>query len=197
MANDPSGTLRDDPDCEKKTREGETVMKFRRLMVTTVLMAMSAGAFAQSDAQKTFDKLKTLSGSWEGTVTATPPQPEVQGKNIHVSLRTTSTGHALMHEMTVNGREDNPVTMLYLDGDRLMLTHYCDAGNRPRMVAKASPDGKTVEFDFLDVDGGTQYGHMHHAVFTMVDANHHTEEWTYMGPGDNPIHAHFDLQRGK
>src|SRR5437667_733038 len=33
-----------------------------------------------------------------------------------------------------------------------------------------SPDGKTVEFDFVDVAGGTQYGHMHHALFTIIDA---------------------------
>ena len=45
--------------------------------------------------------------------------------------------------------------------------------------------------------GGTEYGHMHHAVFTIIDANHHTEDWTYMTPGDKPIHAHFDLQRSK
>ena len=92
-------------------------------------------------------------------------------------------------------RNVHPVTMLYLDSDRLTLTHYCDAGNRPRMVARTSPDGKTVEFDFVDVAGSTQYGHMHHAVFTVIDANHHTEDWTYMMPGDKPIHAHFDLQR--
>jgi hypothetical protein len=106
-------------------------------------------------------------------------------------------GNALVHEMTGAGRPDDPITMLYLDGDRLLLTHYCDAGNRPRMVGKMSPDGKTVEFEFLDVAGSTQYGHMHHAVFTVIDANHHTEDWTYMMPGDKPVHAHFDLQRTK
>jgi hypothetical protein len=87
--------------------------------------------------------------------------------------------------------------MLYLDNDRLLLTHYCDAGNRPRMVARPSADGKQVEFDFLDVAGGTQYGHMHHAVFTIIDDNHHIEDWTYMEPGDKPIHAHIDLERAK
>jgi hypothetical protein len=87
--------------------------------------------------------------------------------------------------------------MLYLDGGRLMLTHYCDAGNRPRMTGKISPDRKTVEFAFLDVAGSTQYGHMDHAVFTSIDANHHTEEWTYMEPGDKPVHARIELQRVK
>jgi len=165
------------------------------LMRIVVLMLLSAMAFAQSDAQRSFDKLKALAGSWEGTVTTTPLTPEVQGKPIQVTLRTTSMGHALMHEAKIAGRQDDPITMLYLDGDRLMLTHYCDAGNRPRMVAKASADGRSVEFDFVDVAGSTQYGHMHQGVFTFIDINHHTEDWTFMEPGDSPVHAHFDLQR--
>jgi len=90
---------------------------------------------------------------------------------------------------------DHPVTMFYLDSERLTLVHYCDAGNRPRMVARKGPDGKTVEFDFVELSGGNQFGHMYHAVFTTIDANHHTEDWTYMMPGDKPMRAHFDLQR--
>jgi hypothetical protein len=175
-------------------------MKSLRFMLSVVLLSLCAVAFAQtdapkSDAQKSFDQLKTLAGSWEGRMATLPPQAEIEGKHMQVSLRVTSMGNAIVHEMTGEGRPDDPITMLYLDGDRLLLTHYCDAGNRPRMVGKASPDGKTVEFDFLDVAGSTQYGHMHHAVFTMIDANHHIEDWTYMQPGDKPVHAHVDLQR--
>src|SRR5882762_1009550 len=181
-------------------------MKSIRTMLPVVLLSLSAMAFAQSDAQKpaaqsdaqkSFDKMKTLAGSWEGHVTTVPQEPSIEGKLMQVSFRVTSMGNALMHEMTGAGRPDDPITMLYLDGDRLLLTHYCDAGNRPRMAGKMSPDGKTLEFDFLDVAGSTQYGHMHHAVFTIIDANHHTEDWTYMMPGDKPGHAHMDLQRTK
>ena len=172
-------------------------MRSLRFVLPVLLLWLSAAALAQSDAQKSFDLLKTLAGSWEGIVKTSPPRAEVDGKQAQVWLRVTSMGNALMHEMKGEGRPDDPITMLYLDGDRLLLTHYCDAGNRPRMVAKSSPDGKTVEFEFLDLAGGTQYGHMHHAVFTAVDANHHSEDWTYMEPGDNPVHAHFDLQRTK
>jgi hypothetical protein len=177
-------------------------MKLRiALCVFVVLIAATALAAdttsAQPEAQKSFDKLKTLAGSWDGKVTSIPPDPEIENKSVHLTLRVTSMGNALLHEMTGAGRPDDPITMLYVDSGRLLLTHYCDAGNRPRMVGTMSADGKTVEFEFLDVDGGTQYGHMHHAVFTTIDANHHTEDWTFMMPGDKPMHAHMDLQRTK
>ena len=186
------------------------------LVLMSVLMSLSAVAFAQSDAhahkavdnpapmsdaQKSFASMKSLAGEWEGPVTV-PEMPEMSGgKLMHASLRVTSRGNVLVHEFQEAGtpfdatKYDHPVTMLYVDGDQLTLVHYCDAGNRPRMVARTSPDGKTVEFDFVDISGGTQHGHMHHAVFTVIDANHHTEDWTYMLPGDKPMHAHFDLTR--
>jgi hypothetical protein len=177
-------------------------MKSIRRMLSVALISLSTAAFAQSSAQQSFTTLKALAGSWEGRV-ATIPAMEGMGdmKNVEITLRVTSRGNALVHEMKAAGtpddptRYDHPVTMLYLDGERLLLTHYCDAGNRPRMVAQSSPDGKKVEFTFLDLSGGTQYGHMDHAVFTIVDANHHTEDWTYMMPGDKPVRAHMDLQR--
>jgi len=115
-------------------------MKSLRFMLLVVLMSLSTVAFAQtdaqkSDAQKSFDKLKTLAGSWEGPVTTVPLQADMNGTPTQVTLRVTSRGNALVHEMKEAGkpddptRYDHPVTMLYLDGDRLLLTHYCDAGN--------------------------------------------------------------------
>lgn len=177
-------------------------MKSIRFLLPVVLLSLSTVAFAQSDApkseaQKSFDQLKTLAGSWEGKVTTVPPAPDIEGKIMQASLRVTSMGHTLMHEMSGSGRPDDPITMFVVDGDRLLLTHYCDADNRPRMVGKMSPDGKTLEFEFLDISGNLQYGHMQHAVFTIVDPNHHTEDWTYLEPGDKPVHAHLDLQRTK
>ena len=166
--------------------------------------SMAKQAAPKSDAQASFDTLKSLAGEWLARITVEPPQPEWDtGKGGHITLRVTSRGNALVHEMQEEGtpldwtKYDHPVTMLYLDANHLTLVHYCDAGNRPRMVARKSADGKTVEFDFVDVSGSTDYGHMHHAVFTVIDADHHTEDWTYMMPGDKPVRAHFDLQRVK
>ncbi len=176
------------------------------VVLSVVLTLLPMIAVAQSDAhmptkqtpspaQESFEKLKTLAGSWVGQLTTFPPFPDVEGKFAQFSLRVTSRGNALVHELSTSTLPDHPVTMFYVDEDRLLLTHYCDAGNRPRMVGKISPDGKTLEFDFLDLSGGNQKGHMHHAVLTFIDENHHTEDWTYMMTGDKPVRAHFDLQR--
>ncbi len=178
-------------------------MKSVRFVWPVIFLSLCAVAFAQSaappaapsEAQKSFDKLKTLAGSWDGVLSGTGT--EFDGKTMHFTLRVTSTGNAVMHEMTgLPGRPDDPITMFYLDGDRLMLTHYCDAGNRPQMVARTSPDGNTLDFDYLDATGNMQYGHMHHVAFTFIDANHHSEDWTFMA-GDKTSRAHFDLQRTK
>ncbi len=169
-----------------------------RVVLSLVLLFVSTVAFAQSDAQKSFDKLKSLAGTWEGAVTTDLPaaNASMQKEPINVTLRTTSRGNALLHEMTSADSPDDPITMFYLEGDRLLLTHYCDAGNRPRMAGKVSPDGKTLEFDFLDLAGSNQREHMRQAKFTFIDAAHHTEDWTFM-MGDKVVHAHFDLRRTK
>src|SRR5437016_12538491 len=100
-------------------------------------MSLSAMAFAQSDAHKmdepkapapkseaqtSFDALKTLAGDWEGPVkTDMPVEAKVDIKPLHVSMRVTSRGNALVHEFQEAGtrldpaKDDHPVTRSYLD----------------------------------------------------------------------------------
>src|SRR5258708_9318844 len=147
-------------------------MKSLRFVLSVVLMSLAPVPFAQSDANKmaepkapvpkseaqtSFDAMTPLAGDWEGTVkTDMPVEAKVDIKPLHVSMRVTSRGNVLVHEFQEAGtpldaaKYDHPVTMVYVDadGDRLTLVHYCDAGNRPRMTGKISPDGKTLELDF-------------------------------------------------
>ena len=183
-------------------------MKSLRLFLSVLLITVSTAAFAQSAApaaksaptadEKAFTQIKSLAGNWQGKVTTTPPHPEMDGAILDITMRVTSRGNALVHELQAANtpldpdRYDHPVTMFYLEDGRLTLTHYCDAGNRPRMVATTLPDGK-IDFAFSGISGDKQY-HMHHSTFTIIDANHHIEEWTFM-MGDQPIHAKMDLQR--
>lgn len=87
--------------------------------------------------------------------------------------------------------------MFYLDGDRLLATNYCDAGNRSRLQGRVSPDGKTIESGFIDVAGGTRGGHLRGMVFTLVGANPHTTEATFIMPGGKPVQLRGEFQRTK
>jgi hypothetical protein len=143
-------------------------------------------ADAQSDAKQAFKKLKTLAGSWEGTIGDLSAQ---------VTIRVTSAGSAIMHDAFM--ARTNKVTMFYLEGDRLLVTHYGGEGNRPRFEGKLTADGKSIEFSFLDVTGGTQRGLMKHMRFTIVDADNHVVEVTYVLPDGKAIEARGQFHRTK
>jgi len=164
------------------------VKQFRAL-TAFVLFAAATLVFAQSPAQKTFDQLQTLQGNWSGT--------NSQGMPVSVTFRETSGGSALMSEIQAHGPE-SMISMFHLDNDRLMMTHYCAMGNQPRMVAAASPDGKTFKFTYLDATNlaTPDAGHMQDAIFTLVDADHHTEEWIFNDHGKQHKEL-FQLARTK
>jgi hypothetical protein len=147
----------------------------------------------QSPAQPAFDQLKTLAGHWTGNVAM-----EGQQIPLDVTLRVTSMGNTLMHEMK-GPSPDDPITMFTIDGDKLVLTHYCDAGNQPHMVGTVSPDGKTYTYDFVSAANllPTQHGHMQHVVFTLIDPDHHTEKWEFAMADGKTMGGVIDLHRAK
>src|SRR5215831_4594759 len=94
-------------------------MKSLRILLSFALLSISSMALAQSeahkpaaqsnapksDAQKSFDKLKTLAGTWEGRGTTTPPVPDMPDI-MQVDLQVTSSGNALKHEMMGKPKAD-------------------------------------------------------------------------------------------
>jgi hypothetical protein len=162
--------------------------RYVRIAMAALAVLISTAAFAQLDAQKSFTQLKSLAGTWQGK--------NSQGMPLEVTFRDTADGTALMSEITGHGPE-NMISMIHLDGpNRLMITHYCSAGNQPRMQATVSPDGKTFTFDFVDATNlaTPDAGHMQRVVFMIVDADHHTEDWTFTDHGKQ-MKEFFDLRR--
>jgi hypothetical protein len=170
-------------------------LTFLIIMVATAVVAlpqqmqMPRASGPQSDAQKAFEQMKTLAGSWEGTVMGIP---------INFTIRAASSGTAILHEgNTEKGVPNHEITMFYVEEDRLIAIHYCDAGNRARMEGKMSADGKSVEFNFLDVAGSTKGGLVKRMMFTMIDANKHVVEFTFIMPNGKPVELHGEFQRTK
>jgi hypothetical protein len=107
----------------------------------------------------------------------------------------TARGSALMSEIHGQGPE-NMITMFHLDGDRLLMTHYCGAGNQPRMKV-ISANAKSVSFEFIDGTNIKQGdGHMQRVTFSQPDATHHTEEWVFLDHGTEHKEV-FTLERAK
>ena len=153
---------------------------------TSVAQTMSQ----PSDAQKAFDNMKKLAGSWQGTI---------MGISINVTIRLASSGTAILHEATTDGGRppNHEITMFYVDGDRLLATHYCGGGNRARFDGKMSPDGKMSEFNLLDVAGSTKGGLVKRMAFTLIDENKHIVEFTFIRPDGKPLELRGEFVRTK
>jgi hypothetical protein len=155
-----------------------------RILIAALTLATAAVA-AQTDAQKAFTTIKSLPGTWEGNSAMGP---------VKVTFKTTSGGSAVMSEIL--GKEDM-ISMFNLDGPgRLLMTHYCAVGNEPRMEASVSPDGKVITFNYVDATNlaSPDAAHMHRMVLTLIDENHHTEEWMFVDHGKEHKEL-FDLHR--
>ena len=162
-------------------------MKTIRIATSLLFLLAATATFAQSDAKNTFEHLKSLTGTWEGKMS--------NGNTVKVVFRPTSGGSALLSE--IMGQEDM-ITMFHLDNGRVLMTHYCGAGNQPRMQAGMSADGKAITFTFVDATNlaSPKAGHMDHLVITIPDSDHHTEDWTFVQDGKE-TKEHFELARLK
>jgi hypothetical protein len=139
--------------------------------LAAVLIA-GATALGDSPASAEWEKLKSLVGSWQGTN---------EGHPVSVTYTLVSNGTALMENLN-GGHDAEMITMYTPDGAALLATHYCAAGNQPRMRAKASPDGKSIDFQFVDAANVKDASEvMQRLVVTFVDANHFNQQWTSRG----------------
>jgi len=157
-----------------------------RILIAAITLA-TAAVLAQTDAQKAYDTIKTMPGTWEGK--------GLDGQAFQVTYKLTAAGSAVMSEIEVPGHD--MISMFHLDGpNRLLLTHYCAAQNQPRMQASLSPDGRTITFNYVDATNLTSpdAGHMQKMILTLLDDNHHTEEWVFLDHGKEQKKI-FDLHR--
>src|SRR5436190_790475 len=78
------------------------------------------------------EKIKALAGDW--VLAEKPNDPP------YCTYRVVSGGTAVMEDLMPDG--ENMITMYHLDGDALVMTHYCGLGNQPKMKAKPMSGNK-------------------------------------------------------
>jgi hypothetical protein len=154
-----------------------------------VLVSLISGAFAASKSQPEFDHLKSLAGSWAGKGS--------DGMPVHINYQVVSAGSAVM-ESIGEGKAGQMITVYHLDGDSLMMTHFCSAGNQPRMRADTSSTPRAIKFTLVDVTNlsGPDAGHMQAHSIMWKDGSHVTQEWVWRENGKERTET-FELERQK
>jgi hypothetical protein len=149
-------------------------MKIHQVLVVTLLAGVTHAADTKtepSNAAVLFKQLKTLVGEWESPTDKSKITFELTGAGTTLIEKYSSARHVTMH------------SMYHLDGDRLVMTHYCMAGNQPRMVAGPF-DAKTgeVAFKLLDITNLAKpgAGHMNNAKYKFIDADHFQTVWVFV-----------------
>jgi hypothetical protein len=157
-------------------------MRTNLILIATLLLTSATVYATDNPADRTMDskaafaRLKALVGEWQADTS--------RGK-AHLTYELIAGGTSLVERET---GENMPVmlTVYHMDGNRLMLEHYCMAGNQPRMEAR-SFDPKTGElrFQFLDATNlaGKETGHMHNATIRFVDGEHLSAAWEFYEGG--------------
>jgi hypothetical protein len=134
-----------------------------------------------------FDKIRTLAGSWEGTVA---------GKKVSANYKVMSAGSAVMLVQEGDDPSDEMVTVFHPDNKDLMVTHYCSAKNQPRMRMLPGTDPNVIKFEFLDATNlpSPNLPHMVGLTLKLLDGNHHVQSWTFSMNGKTQTED-FDLRR--
>lgn len=151
-----------------------------RLSVVLLAACLSSGplAFADPPVSEAFSRLKSLEGEWQGT--------SGKGKKVYLSFELIAGGTSVMETFKWEGSDKDMTTVYHLDGDHLMLTHYCVSNNQPRMRARLpGDDPNALKFEFLDVTNqkSPEAGHMHQAMIRFIDKDHIANAWTFYQNG--------------
>ncbi len=145
---------------------------------------------AVGSAAEAFARIKALAGTWESTIAGVD-----QKEKSLVTYRVIANGSAVV-ETLLKGTPEEMETIFHLDGDRLLATHYCAAGNQPRMKAvKITPD--SVTFEMLDATNLPDRNAMHMGALRIefVNADQIKNNWTAFQGGKDLGQTVFELKR--
>jgi hypothetical protein len=144
------------------------------------------------DAKTAFARIKKLEGEWKVS-----GADEHHGKDTKVIYKVTAAGSAVM-ETHFPGSGHEMVTMYHLDGKDLKVTHYCAAGNQPRL--KLDLKGSKPDFYSFVFDGGTNLDpdkdmHIHGFKITFLEGGKVESEWDAFMDGKKAQSSKFSMSK--
>lgn len=152
-----------------------SVMTRTFLVVAALCSSGVCVAKAQDDTGSgALARLRTLAGEWEGTFEWTGGRTSTGKMNATYYL--TGNSSAVVENLTLGG-VPTMTSVYHLDGTDLRMTHYCAAGNQPRLKAERIDIAKgTVDFSFIDATNlpSLSAPHVHGLEIRFLDTDHIT-----------------------
>jgi hypothetical protein len=137
-----------------------------------------------------FKVLQSLVGDWV--------EVDAQGKpgNKVVSSFALTSGGTAIREVLFPGGDHEMITMYSLDGENLVLAHYCVLGNTPRYRARLENEKQLV----YECQGGANIAsendrHMHRGSVIILGPDRIQTEWLQLENGKQSLKVSFDLVR--
>jgi hypothetical protein len=125
---------------------------------------------ATPEQEAMFNQIKTLNGKWS-----------VKGKDENmkgeIDFAVSSNG-SIVRETMFPGTPHEMTNIYHLDGQSVVMTHYCAMGNQPTMRATKGST-KEILFHFAGVSNMTseKEGYMGDMTLAFKDKDHATEIW--------------------
>jgi len=161
------------------------------LATAVCLSAVTVAQAAGPDHAATYEKLRSLAGTWTGRM-----EDPLEGPPVTVRYEVTSNGKAIVEYQNPDETFEM-VTVYYLADGKLQATHYCAAGNQP---AYRLDDKSTAELALLEFAGGTGFdpdkdGHVHQGEIRFLSPDRIEHRWFhFVGPKELGS-THWFLQR--
>lgn len=141
------------------------------------LVALSCSN-AAAGAADVMAKLTALEGEWtlldeNGTDTGV----------VGAVFKPTANGSAV-REIMMPGHDHEMLNVYHADGDRVLMTHYCAAGNQPRLtIVPADDDRLELRFESITNLAHEGANHMRQADFQWHGPDRLTTTWYSMRDG--------------
>jgi len=159
--------------------------------MTAGLIVVAAAQAEGADQAATYERIKSLAGTWNGRM-----EDPLDGPPVTVRYEVASNGKAVI-EYQNPGQTFEMVTVYYLANGKLQATHYCGAGNQP---AYRLDDKSTADLALLEFAGGTGFdpdkdGHVHQGEIRFLSPDRIEHRWFhFVGPKELGS-THWFLQR--
>jgi hypothetical protein len=134
----------------------------KRLLIFIGFVFLANTSYANTTTA-TLDLFKSLKGHW--------------------SIKDIASGKSLPFEMTYDlASRDSIVTeqfgkelsVFYQDKNDLLMTHYCNRGNQPRLKLVSGSDAKTIQFEMMDITNleSPDDPHVQKIIYRILDDKH-------------------------